>query len=378
MLRLPARTWTRLAATTLLASALSLTTLAGCAGGDGTAGPEGEPSANEPGAEPSDNGPDGEPDVGTGCTYPENDGSYAVGSVFPNLSFPGAINGDGSTTDFTFEKFHCDAEYERYTSLMILLTAEWCSACPQYVEMVRQLHPELDAAGVKIVSYVAEDRSGGLETNEAAHAYTSNYVADMDWLRVGSDPAGDIRDQAGRLWTATPNVFFIRKSDMVFATSQEDTQYILPLVRIANTIDQDWTDPNNPPFVSTCTDETEEDSEPNDTPDQAASLEVAVPVDGGICASEPDFFRVTEEGEWQLDLLFSHESGDLDIYVANEDGSIMTEADGRTPIGSESVTDNESFTYQGPALIRVHGYQGASAPYTLLLTTEQPNDNGPE
>ncbi|MCP4501966.1 MAG: hypothetical protein GY822_18565 [Deltaproteobacteria bacterium] len=343
---------------------LAIPLLLNCAGADPS-----EPDVGEPDV--------GEPDVDAPCEYPENDGTFRVGQVLPIVEYPGAYAGDGTTFDFSLKSFHCDAEYERYTSLMILFTAEWCTACPQYVKMVEGLFPQLDAAGVKIVSYVAQDRSGELETNEAAHAYTSGYIGEMDWVRVGSAteiPARAIHDAP--IWTATPNVFVVRKSDMMFASSQEDTQYILPLVRIANSIDEDWTNPDTPPFTSLCTDDTEEAGEPNDVPGDATPLLLSTPIDGGICSSEPDFYTVDFEGTWKLDLLFANASGDLDVYVALPDGRPLGEdgvnpsSQSNAPIGSESVTDNESFTYTGPALIRVHGYQGASAPYTISLSED--------
>jgi hypothetical protein len=115
-----------------------------------------------------------------------------------------------------------------------------------------------------------------------------------------------------------------------------------------------------------CPEGTEEDYEPNDTVEQAAAIEPGT-FSGGICDFNPDFYSVSIEGDWQLDLTFSHAIGDLDVYVWDvaNDQPVM---DGENPVGSDSTDDNESFQYSGPAIVFIYGYRGAQAPYELTLT----------
>ena len=68
-----------------------------------------------------------------------------------------------------------------------------------------------------------------------------------------------------------------------------------------------------------------------------------------------------------MTLEFSNSQGDLDVYVVDDQGQPLTGGN-VAPIGSDSTTDNESFTHSGPSRILVYGYQAASAPYTLTLT----------
>ena len=55
--------------------------------------------------------------------------------------------------------------------------------------------------------------------------------------------------------------------------------------------------------------------------------------------------------------------GDLDVYVWDAAANQPAPGDA----GSESTDDNETFDHSGSALVRIHGYDGASAPYTLRL-----------
>ncbi len=86
---------------------------------------------------------------------------------------------------------------------------------------------------------------------------------------------------------------------------------------------------------------------------------MGLPIAGGICDAEPDFFEITETGSWTATLTFSHATGDLDMEVLNAAG---------TQIGlSETPTDNEEISGSGPGLLRVYGWEGAQAPYSLTL-----------
>jgi len=117
------------------------------------------------------------------------------------------------------------------------------------------------------------------------------------------------------------------------------------------------------PAIGDC----EEDSEPNDTAGSAALLSPGDVIQGGVCASNNDFYRVDHAGDWTLELTFQHADGDLDVYVWNTQDDVRLLSGGRE-VGSDSGNDNERFSHRGPALINVLGYLGERAPYTLRFT----------
>ena len=44
-------------------------------------------------------------------------------------------------------------------------------------------------------------------------------------------------------------------------------------------------------------------------------------------------------------------------------------ADGRgQPAGAQSSTDDEVFDWQGPVMVYIYGYDGATAPYRLTIS----------
>ena len=84
------------------------------------------------------------------------------------------------------------------------------------------------------------------------------------------------------------------------------------------------------------------------------------PSHAGICTSSPDWYRISIAGRWRLDLDFSHAIGDIDMFAIGSGGAVIATSD--------SADDDESFTVTGPALVRVEGWRGATAPYRLTLT----------
>ncbi len=107
---------------------------------------------------------------------------------------------------------------------------------------------------------------------------------------------------------------------------------------------------------------------PGDKPGQAAALQPGVDQDGEIVAGVADYWRVDVQGPWRIDLSFSHDQGDLDVFVWDVIGSRRkTDQSGRA-IGSDSDDDDEEFVFRLPAVIRVQGWEGATARYRIRLT----------
>lgn len=322
----------------------------------------GEPEPGEP-----DDTAAVEPEGPPPCEYPESTALTGVGSVIANTTWEGAFNGDGSQFDFSLEEFHCSEDYAQYDTILFIIVTEWCPNCPGYLDLVAGQLTELQNAGTLVVVADVQDRSYAMPTSDMAHAYVSGYQGSLDVVRVGDAsavPQGTIA--LSSIFQSVPNAFFVRKSDMQVIATQESSPYYLPLVDIASDPTADWSNPGPPAFAANCTEEDEEDSEPNDEPLAAAPLAPGV-LEGGICNARPDYFTIDIEGDWELLLEFTHAEGDLDVYVVDNQGQPLTEAGG-APIGSDSISDNESFSHAGPARIMVYGYQAASTTYTLTLT----------
>ena len=89
-------------------------------------------------------------------------------------------------------------------------------------------------------------------------------------------------------------------------------------------------------------------------------------VHGGICTDAPDFYEITLDGPWAAQLDFDGSSADLDIFVWDRGTNQPMQVNGDV-VGSAGTGDREAFEWQGPAMIGVVGYQGASASYDLNL-----------
>jgi hypothetical protein len=115
---------------------------------------------------------------------------------------------------------------------------------------------------------------------------------------------------------------------------------------------------------STCEDGADEAYEPNDAPEEAATIGLGT-FQGGVCEQRGDFYYVDVEGPWRLSLEFSHAVGDLDV-VLFRDGQPIVESCGEL-LGSTSSDDNEQLEWADPITVLVYGYEGATAPYTLSI-----------
>lgn len=296
------------------------------------------------------------------CAYPQAGNRVALGGVLPPVSWTGAFDRNGATADFAMEDFYCDSAYDNYSSVLFVIGAGWCPNCPDYKRRVESAASQVAAAGGLIVWVEIENNSSQPASHSEALQIVNRSVPNADGLRIGDGETIPAPSIFGRAVNAVPGAFVVRKSDMMVIADQGQSSTYLDFAALA----RDAANGGGTP-TSNCMMGDEESFEPNDSPQQAGSITVPADVSGGICNAESDFYRVNGTGAWTANLTFSNATGDLDIYVIDEStGMVMTDAMGN-PIGSESTTDNESFSHSGSALIVVVGYQGATAPYRLTI-----------
>lgn len=331
----------------------------------------------------------------TPCAYPSAGNRIRLGSTMPNLAWSGVYKADGTTMNFSMEDFHCNPAFDDYSVAIFFVGAEWCGACPSYIQSLAEDADAIRAAGGLLIYTEYEDSSYQPSTHNKTHRYIDRMVGPVPSLRIGdgqSQPPQALGQSS--LVRSFPSAFVVRRSDMQIIEDQGRSFRMLDYVQIARDAANGaggssgggssgggssgggssgggssgggGTPP--PAFTNHCGPGDEEPSEPNDF--SSAGPEIGPGTySGGICAPGPDFYRVDIRGRFRVDLSFSHATGDLDVYAWNRiTGSILTLA-GRQ-IGSDSQTDNESFTTLGPATIVVMGYQNASAPYTLTITEQ--------
>ncbi len=170
--------------------------------------PEPEP---EPAPEPEPN-----PEADPPCAYPRAGGAIRLGSVLPRLSWPTAYTADGGVFGFDLEDFHCDPAYARYTILVVVVGAEWCNACGQYL---RQLAPQaaaIEAAGGLLLYVETQDNQQNWISSRRANQVINGYVGGAPGIRVGD---GETAQEPGAVYNAPivsvlPTIFAVRRSDM--------------------------------------------------------------------------------------------------------------------------------------------------------------------
>lgn len=299
------------------------------------------------------------------CVYPEYSGALRLNEIMPPLNWSDAYIDDDEMIDINLYQFYC--EMDEYDSMIIHVLAGWCSACASYIPMVHEMIPELEANGALVIFLETQTTSYALATNQYAHETISRLVGPTGGARVGDRdtlPDPGIFNNSPDI-TAYPDAFVIRRSDMQIIATQGDSDTYLDLEDITANIEDGW-DGGGPSIEPNCSEEDEEEFEPNNSV-ETAGVVGAQTVEGGICDFEPDFYQINIEGEWQLDLTFSHSTGDLDVYVWDTATNQPLSSGGQR-VGSDSSTDNESFSYSGVNYVMILGYQRQTAPYTLTIT----------
>lgn len=317
-----------------------------------------------------------EADVVPACRYPMHDELVQLGKIMPHLRWARAFRGDGSELAFDLEDFFCDDEtYGDYTTLVFFVVAEWCPACNEVLSSFAESRylDRVDAAGGLVVIVESETNSYAPATSEQGLAsvgallpnHSGIIVGDAD-TSPGPAPSNLLRSP---LVGSYPSGFVVRRSDMRVITSVTEGEFFLDLEQVATDPDSFYQGPPTHTGPNCGSAEEEAAEATNDTAAGAALLEANpdAPTAGGICDDQPDFWRVEEPGRWLLQLSFDATVGDLDFYLWDaERDTYLLDAAGRR-IGSAETGPGEVFQHCGPALVRVFGYNGSTAPYTLTL-----------
>ena len=284
----------------------------------------------------------------------------------PHAKWPAAFNPDGSTFELDLEDVYCGDQFPEAKVIFFVIGTGWCPNCPAYIRAVNGMANDIQAAGGLLVFVEMQDENYDPTDSVHAQAYIRRLLgATGKGIRVGdTDIAAPLNLPFNRSpeIRAVPFVIAVRKSDMKYITDDAQFQTAFPFVSIAT--NPDMYDTTAPAVM--CAAGTEETFEPNDTSDQAAQIG-AGSFSGGICAAEPDYFSVNIVGAWNAKLEFNNAVGDLDIYVWDTFANAPYKEIG-VIVGSNGSTGVETFDYHGPSIIRVDGYQGAQAPYTLTIT----------
>ena len=308
------------------------------------------------------------------CVYPSDIG-FGRGLAFQDFAW-NAMYHDGTPVIFDLYDFHCNDEaYGSYETMLFLITTDWCPNCPAYISWIDALSDQLEEAGMLIFFLDVQDTQGNTTYTPSSNEHIGRYTPNGSGIRAGD---GDNTQPDGVMTSGLieyfPTSFVLRRSDMTLIADQRDTSYYLPLVEIAREPNADWSSPPQPGIVpdlpSNCDEADEESFEPNNSSDEAGALEAGVTVEGGVCDSQPDFYAIDIEGDWTLTLEFSTSVGDLDVYVWDDDSQAPMQGDDGSAIGSESTTDDETFSHSGPATVMVYGFRGATAPYALSVAAE--------
>jgi len=223
----------------------------------------------------------------------------------------------------------------------------------------------LKQAGGLVVYAEVQDNARQPASNSYARQHIDNYVGSAPGIRVGAANGQALANAP--LVNSFPNGFVVRKRDMRVIADHSSYQGSIPYSRIAQNPNQDWSQGELAVFSNNCGASTDESYEPNNRPTQAGLI-TASNFSGGICEEEPDFYRINITGGWRIDLTFTHQAGDLDLYVWNETTNKVQRDSSGGKMGSNSATNNESYSGSGPTTIMIHGYRYASTSYTLNLT----------
>jgi thiol-disulfide isomerase/thioredoxin len=303
------------------------------------------------------------------CDYPEFSGDLHFGETLPTFGWRNAMRPDGSFFEFTAADFHCSSEYDGYTSMILMVSAGWCSACPAYIDMLNGMAADLEAQGVLVV-YVEVETANFLpaDSRDAAE-YIDDCIAPDEFegnLRIGdSENLGEDDELLRPKVTTFPSAYFVRRRDMRITADQGATTFVIDFGSLAADPEQEWM-PVLPPFEAHCGPGDEEAGEPNDDFGQAGLIEPGVEITGGVCTEASDFYQVTLDGPWRFDLyqdLFT--MPDPELYDVN----LRLWGPDMSRIGGSNVRGNHDWVdWMGPAFVEVYGEQRASGTYRVSLS----------
>jgi len=300
----------------------------------------------------------GTPDGGTGpCDYPEASGTLALGETMPAFRWNGVVGLDGLPTDFDLHAFYCDDAYSGYDSLVLIVGAGWCSACPEYIQPVNMMAPQLQASRSLLAYLEVETADFEPATSADADEYLTALIADGWGMRMGdadNTEPGAVRSKVSQM----PSAYFVRRRDMEIVADQSASIYTIDFGALAADPEGGWT-PVLPPFEAHCGPADEEPLEPNDMLESAPVLAPGE-IMGGICTDAPDFYRVDIAGPWRFDLYLDNFAGDLNLRLYDD----SLERIG----GSTQRANHDWIEWMGPGYVEVYGEDRASNVYRVTLT----------
>ncbi|MCB9595787.1 MAG: thioredoxin family protein [Sandaracinaceae bacterium] len=306
------------------------------------------------GMDPADAAPPPPP-----CEYPTFSGQLGLGEVMPNWTWQNVQAWDGTTSTLDLGEFFCSSDYDQYSSIVLVISAGWCPACPEYIRAIDSMSRQLEDAGALVLFVEVETADFDPATSADAATFINGIIADGPGLRIGD--ADNTQPSAVRgLVQRMPSGYFIRRRDMVIVADQKQSIYQIDYAGLAADPEQTWT-PMPPPFVGNCGPADEEASEPNDDLATAQVITFGGEVTGGVCAEGGDFYRIEEAGPWRFDLftefLMTREDLNLNLYTSA----------GERIGGSTQRSNHDWIDYEGPAVIEVYGMDNDSATYRVTL-----------
>ncbi len=293
------------------------------------------------------------------CEYPTFSGELGLGEVVPDWRWQNAQRWDGSTTTIDLEEFFCSPEYDDYSSLVLVISAGWCPACPEYIRAIDEMSGALEDAGAMILYVEVETADFDPATSVDAAAFLNPIIADGPGLRIG-DADNAQPNSLRTLVRQMPSGYFIRRRDMTIVADQSQSIYRIDYGTLAADPEQTWT-PMPPPFVGNCGPADEEAGEPNDDLASATPITFDGEVTGGICAEGGDWYRVDEAGPWRFDLY-------TDFLMHREDLNLrLYTTEGERIGGSSQRSNHDWIDYEGPAYVEVYGQENDSQTYRVTL-----------
>ncbi|MGC6418380.1 MAG: hypothetical protein ACON3Z_14755 [Bradymonadia bacterium] len=332
---------------------------------------EGSVNMVDPSGEMETNPMDTTRPVNGDCMYPEWGADIGLGRVMPPFEWSNASENGQSIGGFSAMDIFCQPSWDDVETIVFVVVPEWIPWLYEYTAYVDALSPQIEEAGGRVVFVGAHTLQGQPIGLNATQLMLAESTPQGSGVRVGEGNSSfGLRLMDTPLVNHLPSAFVVRRSDMrVIATQTARGAEHLPYVEIAQAPDADWSNPGPatiiPTLPSNCPEGGDEDLEPNDFPEQASRIG-AGRIRGGVCERRGDFYYVDIQGPWRFELSFSHAIGDLDVILLRNGQPI---ADGRgQPAGAQSSTDDEVFDWQGPVMVYIYGYDGATAPYRLTIS----------
>ena len=307
------------------------------------------------------------------CVYPDPpagmnfDTSLALGSVIPPLSWANAHSAmDGSINELSLSEIYCSPDYDWVTTIHLIMSAGWCTACPQVLSEIANLSDDLFDAGGLLIYVEVEDDMYAPADSSYAYIHLSRLLGPTQGYFVGdldTQPLPQFFANSPSLLDF-PDAYIVRRRDMKLITSmsKHPDRSQLPFIEIAERPEDDWSSLRPQPFESVCEEGEDEPSEPNDDP-MTATLLTPGTYSGGICTNAPDFYLIEEQGSWSVTLEFDHRQANLDLALFE----LSDDALGLPIAESSSMLNSEEMSGTGYALLRVSSSDEASTTYQLTL-----------